>query len=294
MESWNFLHHGLKIKTMFNSSINVYKTEWLDIVFSGRNKSYGAYALRSQSSSILTKSLLIASSAFVLFFISPMVYSNLFPEEVVAAPITKTIILDDVIHSMKKPEPERKVEPEKAEPVKVKTVAIPSNIVVVNRVDLPEPPTVKDIQDAVVSDKTQDGIIKPDLVISTNTGNGNTDTKGTETGTATGNEVVDLTGVDEYPQFEGGMKAWAKYIQRNLRYPYEAQDANHQGKVFISFVVEKDGSISNVTLVKGIGFGCDEEAMKVIKKSPLWKPGKNKGTPVRVRYNMPISFTLAN
>ncbi|KQR70237.1 hypothetical protein ASF92_09570 [Pedobacter sp. Leaf176] len=294
MESLSFIHHGIKTKTMFNSSINVYKTEWLDIVFSGRNKSYGAYALRSQSSSILNKSLLIASSAFVLFFVSPMVYDKLFPEEMVATPVSKTIVLDDVIHSMKTPEPEKKVAPEKAEPVKVKTVAVPSNIVVVDKVDLPEPPTMKDMQDAVISDKTQDGVIKPDLVVNTNTGNGNAETKGTETGTATGNEVVDLPGVDEYPEFEGGMKAWAKYIQRNLRYPYEAQDANHQGKVFISFVVEKDGSISNVTLVKGIGFGCDEEAMKVIKKSPLWKPGKNKGTPVRVRYNMPISFTLAN
>ena len=280
---------------MFNSSINVYKTEWLDIVFSGRNKSYGAYALRSQSSSILTKSLLIASSAFVLFFISPMVYNKLFPEQVVAAPVTKTIVLDDVIHSMKKPEPEKKVEPEKAEPVKVKTVAVSSNIVVVNKVDLPEPPTVKDMQDAIISDKTQDGEIKPNLVVSTNAGNGNSDgpTKDGDGGKSD-TEIYIPGGVDEYPEFTGGMKAWAKYMERNLKYPYRAQDEGVQGKVFISFVVEKDGSITDVQVLRGIGFGCDEEAMKVIKKSPLWKPGKNKGIPVRVRYNMPINFTLAN
>lgn len=280
---------------MFNSSINVYKTEWLDIVFSGRNKSYGAYALRSQSSSILTKSLLIASSAFVLFFISPMVYNKLFPEEVVAAPLTKTIVLDDVIHSMKKPEPEKKVEPEKAEPVKVKTVAVPSNIVVVNKVDLPEPPTMKDMQDAVISDKTQDGEIKPDLVVNTNTGKGNSDgvTKDGDGGKSD-TEVYIAAGVDEYPEFTGGMKAWAKYMERNLKYPYRAQEEGVQGKVFVSFVVEKDGSITDVQVLKGIGFGCDEEAMKVIKKSPMWKPGKNKGVPVRVRYNMPINFTITN
>ncbi|WP_316831877.1 TonB family protein [Pedobacter aquatilis] len=278
---------------MFNSSINVYKTEWLDIVFAGRNKNYGAYALRLQSSSILTRSLFIASSAFVLFFVSPMVYSKMFPEaeEVKTAP--KVIDLKDVIHTMKKPEPEKKVEPEKAAPVKVKTVAVPSKIVVTNDAVLP-PPTMNDMKDAVISSVTQDGEIKPNLVIATNPGNGNGETKGTETGTSTGNEVVDLPGVDEYPEFEGGMKAWAKYIQRNLKYPYQAQEAERQGKVFLSFVVEKDGSISNVTLVKGIGLGCDEEAIKVIRKSPAWKPGKNKGIPVRVRYNLPINFQLTN
>jgi len=88
------------------------------------------------------------------------------------------------------------------------------------------------------------------------------------------------------------MKAFTKYMERNLRYPSQAQEDGIQGKVFLSFVVEKDGSITDVKVLKGIGFGCDEEAMKVIKKSPLWKPGKNKGIPVRVRYNMPINFNL--
>jgi len=278
---------------MFNSSINVYKTEWLDIVFSGRNKIYGAYVLRSQSSSILTKSLFFASSAFVLFFVSPMVYSKLFPAEVVSAPITKTIVLDDVIHSMKKTEPEKKVEPKKTELVKVKTVALPSRIVVVDKVDLPEPPTIKEIHDAVISDKTQGGEIKPNLVVDTNLGNGNGNAAGKDGDGGNGDtEIYISSGVDEYPEFTGGMKAWGKYMERNLKYPYKAQEEGVQGKVFVSFVVEKDGSITDVQVLKGIGSGCDEEAMKVIKKSPLWKPGKNKGIPVRVRYNMPINFNL--
>ncbi|MFC3559299.1 energy transducer TonB [Pedobacter jamesrossensis] len=280
---------------MFNSSINVYKTEWLDLVFSGRNKKYGAYVLRSQSSSILTKALFIASTFFLLVFITPMIYDEIFPA---SAQVTVTEndlpTLVDAIHQMKKPDEPKKAEPEKNEPIKVKTVAIPSKIIVVNDNDLPEPPTIKDIQDAVVSNKTQDGEIKPNLVILNNTNSGDGGIKGGETASGTGDEVIELPGVDEYPEFEGGMKGWAKYIQRNLRYPYAAQEANTQGKVFLSFVVEKDGSISNVTLLKGIGFGCDEEAIKVIKKSPIWKPGKNKGTPVRVRYNMPITFSISN
>jgi len=280
---------------MFNSSINVYKTEWLDLVFSGRNKKYGAYVLRSQSSSILTKSLFIASAFFVLVFIAPMIYGKLFPAAADVTVVEHDLpTLVDAIHQMKKQEEPKKAEPEKTEPVKVKTVAMPSKIVVVDQVDLPEPPTVKDIENAVISNKTQDGEIKPNLVISTNTNNGDGGTKGSDTGAPTGNEITDLPGVDEYPEFEGGMKGWAKYIQRNLRYPYMAQESSIQGKVFISFVVEKDGSITNVTLVKGIGAGCDEEAIRVIKKSPLWKPGKNKGNAVRVRYNLPINFTISN
>lgn len=282
---------------MFNSSINVYKTEWLDLVFADRNKNYGAYELRSKSSTIMTRALLISSAAFMLACASPLIYSKLFPsslENTDAAGPTKLIPVSlDHIYDMKKEIPQEKPEPKKAEPVKVKTVANPSNIVVVDKANLPEPPTMDQLKDAVVSDKTQDGVIQPDLVINTDTNNGvGNGTVNTGSETSSGGEIVGIEGVDEYPEFSGGMKAWAKYIQRNLRYPAQAQDEGVQGKVFISFVVERDGSITDVKVLRGIGFGCDEEAAKVIRKSPLWKPGKNKGNTVRVRYNMPITFTM--
>lgn len=279
---------------MFNSSINVYKTEWLDLVFADRNKTYGAYELRSKSSKIMTKALLISAGLFLLVSFAPLVYSKMFPSivEVVAPP--KVVVLDNVIHEMKKPEPEKKIEPAKSDPVKVKTIAVSSNIVVVDKKELPEPPSIKEMQDAVISNKTQDGEIKPNLVINNVVATGNGDGLGKE-GAATGwdaNAIVGIEGVDEYPEFADGMKAFTKYMERNLRYPSQAQEEGIKGKVFISFVVEIDGSITDVKVLRGIGFGCDEEAIKVIKKSPLWKPGKNKGTPVRVRYNMPINFNL--
>lgn len=278
---------------MFNSSINVYKTEWLDLVFANRNKSYGAYDLRSKSSSILTRALFASGSVFLLLCFSPIIYSKVFPKEIIVEDHTTVVTLKDVIHDMKKPAPEKKVEPAKAEPVQVKTVKMVSNIVVVDRKDIEEPPTIKEIESAVVSNQTQDGAVKPNLVIPTTTGNGNGLGKDNE-GVAGGvdNEIYINGGVDEYPEFTGGMKAFTKYMERNLRYPSRAQEDAVQGKVFVSFVVEKDGSITDVQVIKGIGSGCDEEAMKVIKKSPLWKPGKNKGVPVRVRYNMPINFNL--
>lgn len=280
---------------MFNSSINVYKTEWLDLVFADRNKKYGAYELRTKSSSIMTRALFVAGGLFLLVCFSPIIYAKMFPKEIIVETPPRVVDLKDVIHQMKKeePKPEKKVEPIKPDPVKVKTIALPQNIVVVDKVDIPEPPTVKEIEKAVISNVTQDGVVAPAAVVNTNKGNGDgsgTAKDGTGTGEDTGIYVPG--GVDEYPEFTGGAKAWSKYMERNLRYPSRAQEETVQGKVFVSFVVEKDGSITDVSVIKGIGFGCDEEAMKVIKKSPLWKPGKNKGIPVRVRYNMAINFQM--
>jgi len=278
---------------MFNSSINVYKTEWLDLVFADRNKTYGAYELRSKSSKIMTRALLVSVSLFLLLAFSPLVYSKIFPTVVEKADPPKIVDLQDVIHDMKKPEPEKKVEPAKAEPVKVKTVKMTSNIVVVDKQEIKDPPTIKEIQNAVISNITQDGEIKPDLTLVTPALSGNGSGLEKEAvGTGEDKEIYTGGGVDEFPEFAGGMKAFTKYMERNLRYPSRAQEDGIQGKVFLSFVVEKDGSITDVKVLRGIGFGCDEEAMKVIKKSPLWKPGKNKGIPVRVRYNMPINFNL--
>ncbi|MDQ0966894.1 protein TonB [Flavobacterium sp. W4I14] len=282
---------------MFNSLINVYKTEWLDLVFADRNKNYGAYELRSKSSSIMTRALFVSGSLFILLCFSPLIYAKLFPKEEVVIEIARPVDLTKVIHEMKPKalEPEKKVEPAKADPVKVKTVALSQNIVVVNKVDLPDPPTIKEIQNAVIGDKTQDGIEAPNLVVPDNKGNGNGTgivKDGAENGDP--NAVLTIGGVDEYPEFNGGAKAWSKYMERNLRYPYQAQEENVQGKVFVSFVVERDGSVTDVKVLRGLGFGCDEEAIKVIKKSPLWKPGKNKGVPVRVRYNMAINFQISN
>jgi periplasmic protein TonB len=297
MELRILLHHALKIKAMFNFSINVYKTEWLDLVFANRNKNYGAYELRSKSSSIMTRVLFVSGSLFILLCFSPLIYAKLFPKEVVVEAPPKVVVLADVIHQMKPktPEPEKKVEPAKADPVKVKTIAIPSQVMVVNKTELPPPPTVDDIKLAVISTKTQDGVVAPAAVVTENKGKGSGDGSGTaKEGTGTPEDKEIYLGADEYPEFTGGAKAWSKYMERNLRYPSRAQEEGAGGKVFVSFVVEKDGSITDVSVIKGIGFGCDEEAIKVIKKSPLWKPGKNKGVPVRVRYNMAINFQISN
>ena len=98
--------------------------------------------------------------------------------------------------------------------------------------------------------------------------------------------------VEQMPQYTGGEEAMMKYVAENIKYPQEAKDKNISGRVFIGFVIEKDGSVSNVKVVRGIGGGCDEEAVRVIKEMPKWKPGMQKGKPVRVNYMMPIFFKL--
>lgn len=283
---------------MFNKSSNLYGSEWLALVFANRNQNYGAYQLRRQSSSTLLKAFLIVAPLFVAAFVGPYIASAFKDEEVVVDPIQKEVKVDNVVHELKPKQEQKQVEKQaevetpKVVAPKVKSVAMTDNIKVVKD-DLValQPPTSDELRDAVIASTTQDGI----------TGKGNADVttapaglgSGTSTG-GNGTEILDAAGVDVYPEFPGGMEAWAKYIQRNLRYPGMAQDQGIQGKVYLSFVVEKDGTITDVKVVKGIGYGCDDEAMRVIKKSPRWKAGMQNNLPVRVRYNMPISYTISN
>ena len=98
--------------------------------------------------------------------------------------------------------------------------------------------------------------------------------------------------VDEMPQYPGGEAAMMKFVSENVKYPQEAKDKDIAGRVFVSFVVEKDGSVSTVKVMRGIGGGCDEEAVRVISGMPKWKPGIKDGKPVRVSYMMPLVFKL--
>lgn len=98
--------------------------------------------------------------------------------------------------------------------------------------------------------------------------------------------------VEQQPEPEGGMKAFYKYLSKNIKYPRLARRQGIEGKVFVQFVVSKDGTFTDFKILKGIGAGCDEEALRVLKNAPAWKPGKQRGRPVRVQMSIPISFTL--
>ena len=100
--------------------------------------------------------------------------------------------------------------------------------------------------------------------------------------------------MEDQPGFPGGMPAFYEYVSKNLKYPNQARRMGIEGRVFVQFVVGKNGSITDVTAIKGIGAGCDEEAVRVIKSSPNWSPGKQRGKPVKVRMILPITFKLGS
>lgn len=103
-------------------------------------------------------------------------------------------------------------------------------------------------------------------------------------------QVFQVVEVD--PEFPGGMEALIKYLSENIKYPEQAKKDKIQGKVYISFVVEKDGSVADAKVLRGIGGGCDEEALRVVNAMPKWTPGKMRNTPVRVQFNLPVVFKL--
>ena len=107
-------------------------------------------------------------------------------------------------------------------------------------------------------------------------------------------EVADevFTIVEQQPVYPGGMSAFYQFVQKKLKYPSQARRMGIEGRVFVQFVVDKKGNITEVVAVKGIGAGCDVEAVRVIKSSPKWKAGKQRGKAVKVRMILPITFKL--
>lgn len=284
---------------MFNHSPNLYGREWLAVVFTNKNQQYGAYALRSQSAVLLLRAFFIVVPIFVLAFVVPSILSSHRENEVgISTNIKEDVVLVDMV-----PQPEKEVLKPKSMEIpsvssaevgivaasKIKTAGFSSNIKVVSD-DLVQisSPTSSELEEAVIASMGQEGVIGKNTNAMVENGKG---IKG-GAGSSGGDMIYDARSIAVYPEFPGGMEAWARYIQRNLKYPSMAQQEGVGGKVYLSFVVEKDGSINDVIVISGIGYGCDEEAVRVIKKSPRWKPGMHNNLPVRVRYHIPISYTI--
>jgi len=284
------------LNTMINTSSNLYKAEWLNLVFKNKNQAYGAYALRSESGKTSMRALFFGSAVFILLFTAPKLYSLFEKKEVDVEPINNEKVIDIILPpKVEQPKIKEELVLPKADPIekKIKTVKPMSRPTPVDDAPAFTPPTVEDMNHAAVGPVTQTGL-ETDLGTVPSAGAGNGTGPGTTPGegAGSGDEIYNFRDIEAYPEFEGGMKAFYKFIQKNLRYPASALDQEKQGKVFISFVVERDGAISDVKVLKGVGYGMDEEASRVIKKSPNWKPGKQNGKTVRVRFNMPITFSM--
>jgi protein TonB len=103
-------------------------------------------------------------------------------------------------------------------------------------------------------------------------------------------EIFDM--VDEFPEVPGGIEAWGNFMKNNLKYPESAKDKGIEGTVYITFIINKDGSVSDAEILRGIGGGCDKEALRVVNASPNWNPGKKDGKIVRSRMRLPVQYAL--
>jgi len=266
---------------MLISKFDLYKSEWLELVFDDRNKAYGAYDLRKHYDRTLVKALAITLfSVSVLFAAQHYLFK---PTPVDSTPPTIVNILPPP-NTTKPPIVPPHIEPPKPH-VQASTVRFPPPVVTPDE-RAEEPPKLTELQTAAVGQKTvkgnDDGI---DLGLPVD--NGNANAKITED-----NTPKEMNAVEILPEPRGGAEAWGKFLQKNMHYPPQASDAHAQGKVFLSFIVEKDGHLSNVTVERGAGYGMDEEAARVLKLAPAWKPGIQNGKPVRVKFTLPISFVI--
>jgi periplasmic protein TonB len=245
-----------------------------DIVFEKRNKAYGAYVLRQEYRNVVLISLLIAIFLLASAFAYPILASYSSKPQPGHERTDISVTIDNSI----KPEVP---EPPVAEP------ALPDLKITF------KPPVVVDenvesgmlTQDELGSKNTS-GV--PDPVIS--------DKPAAEVPAekviATPVEQPVLVFVSEMPEFTGGADEMYKYLASHLKYPMEARELGIQGRVFIEFIVEPDGSVSHVTVKRGIGSGCDEEAARVVASMPKWNPGKQNGQAVRVLLTLPVKFVL--
>lgn len=275
------------------SKIDLISSDWVDLVFEGRNKAYGAYRLRKST----TKRNILAMVAVVLLLIVAFIIltvKNFVDEQRAKVAMTQVAELTNYEQPKKKAEVKQKkveVEPERVvERVKssIKFTA----------------PVIKKDEEVKPDEelKTQDELMSTKTAIGTFDVKGNDDANGEVLKAKEviaepeppkheeENKVFDI--VEQQPMFPGGQTALMKYLSEHTKYPVVAQENGVQGRVTVQFVVEKDGSISDVHVLRGVDPSLDKEAVRVVKSMPRWTPGKQNGINVRVNYRVPVLFRL--
>ena len=268
---------------MLGSKLDILKQEWIDVVFAGRNKNYGAYELRKNSPKATNRALIYG----VLFFVFIMSLKTIINKiEGLIPKAEEKVKLSEVV--LTPPPVDKKKEiPPPEEPPKPKNdvVKFPPPIVKPDNEVKEEPPTVQELKVADPGQKDIKGDPTADIRIDEPVGNN--DQKAV---TEDVNKVYDV--VEVMPSFPGGNDKFLKYLGDNIKYPAVDRENNLQGRVVLQFVVERDGSLTDVKAVRGPSQAMQDEAVRVLKRSPKWKAGIQNGRPVRAQYTVPINFTL--
>ncbi|RZK50803.1 MAG: energy transducer TonB [Pedobacter sp.] len=275
---------------MFGSKLDIFNREWLDLVFAKKNKAYGAYELRKENGAITTKSLLIGTAIFVFLFMTPKIYALIAG---MSESEDNDLIMQEVVMQPPPPIDEKVIPPPPVEPPPPRNdqVKFPPPIVKPDElVRDEEPPKMEDLKVADPGQKTIEGDPNAEIVVIAPVGEGPKQAAVVEDNTV----YIALT-MENPPVYPGGMDKFYQWLGTAIKYPPMASENNVAGQVFVAFTVEKDGSITDVRAEgRKLGFGLEEEAVRVLKSSKRWNPGMQNGKPVRVKYNIPVRFTLPN
>ena len=275
------------------SKIDLISNEWTDLVFEGRNQSYGAYKLRKGTGKRNVWALIIVGLAAALLYLGlqlqKMAEANKKVENTQAVELAK-------LNTEKKEAKVEKKEIIKQEPEKVVEQ-------VKSSVKFTAPVIKKDSEVKEEDEIKLDEVQKSDKAVGAFTVEGNDEVGGAvlkakediaapEPPKHVVEETKIFTVVEQMPMYPGGDAALMGYLRDNIKYPTVAAENGVQGRVVVGFVVERDGSITDVNILRGVDPSLDREAMRVVKSMPRWNPGKQNGSAVRVKYQVPVSFRL--
>ncbi|MBP3774096.1 MAG: energy transducer TonB [Bacteroidaceae bacterium] len=271
------------------AKIDLYSQNWCDLIFEGKNKSYGAYVLRAETGQRNAKSLIALVIALIAAIFLPMLVKSVIPKaSIETVTTTKMAKLEEA--KVKDKNIIKKVEPKQAQPQRIKS-----------SIKFTAPKIVKDDQVTKEDEmKSQKELGETKVAISIADVKGNDDVHGKDiadikeviTSKADDEEAKVFSFVEQMPQFPGGEAALMKYIADHLRYPSSAQDQNIQGLVMLRFVVTGTGEVGDVQVLKSLDPDCDREAIRVVQSLPKFTPGRQQGKPVNVWFQLPIRFEL--
>jgi protein TonB len=266
--------------------VNLNSKEWCDLVFEGKNQSYGAYELRRTSPQRHIKALIIVVIVCLLIILLPLVLDKVLPEPQEEA-IEETVKMTEV--DLNKPKPEQNVQEIEAPPPPELKAAIKFT-----------PPVIDKNASDEETMRTQEEVTKSDKIIfsedikgsdSENAVDPNTLVK-VEQVTAKPVEVEVLTFAEVMPSYPGGTKELYAFLSKQMIYPPAAAEEGVQGRVVVHFAVGTDGSISQIKVIKPVDPRLDAEAIRLVKLMPKWIPGAQNGKPVSVYYTLPVVFKM--
>ena len=260
------------------ASSNVVAQRWEDLIFENRNKAYGAYLLRTVYTKNVVRGVFFTIILLALIFYSPDIMALFQGEEVVEKAPPRKLVYTEL--SAPPPIDKPKPPPPQVQLPKLQKVIkfVPPKVVKEEVVE--EIPTIEEIKQHEVAAVEIEG---PTEVVFE---------EPVEEVVVAEDENKIFTVVEQQPEFQGGYEAMMNFLKKNIRYPASARRMGVDGTVYVSFVVSKDGSISEVKVIRGLSADLDKEAVRVVSMMPPWRPGKQNGKPVFVRFVLPIKFKL--